>query len=194
MKVLVADDDPVSRRLLEAYLGRWGYEVRVAVDGAEAWTLYQQDEFPLVLSDWMMPGMDGVELIRKIRATDRGRLCYTILVTSKSHKEDLVEGMEAGADDFVTKPFDRDELRVRLREGERTVKLEQTVAALSQGKQTSGDVVQQIKQRLTELTARLAEVRNNIGSGESEASQTLQDAITQLQHVASLVNRLDQTT
>jgi two-component system, NtrC family, sensor kinase len=127
MKVLVADDDPVSRRLLQSYLQKWGYEVAVAVNGAEAWQLFEQEEFPLVISDWMMPEMDGRELIRRIRGSRRPNYVYTILLTARSHKEDLVEGMEAGADDFVSKPFDRDELHVRLRAGERIIKLERAL-------------------------------------------------------------------
>lgn len=127
MKVLVADDDPVSRRLVQSYLQKWGYEVSVAVNGAEAWRLFEQEEFPLVLSDWMMPEMDGRELIRRIRASTRPNYVYTILLTSRSQKEDLVEGLEAGADDFVSKPFHHDELRARLRAGERIIKLERAL-------------------------------------------------------------------
>src|SRR5215467_7848053 len=128
MKVLIADDEVVSRRLLQNYLQRWGHEVVAAQDGAEAWSLFQAGEFPIVISDWMMPKMDGLELIRQIRARHRPDYVYAILLTSRSHKEDLVEGMESGADDFLTKPFDRDELRVRLRAGQRIVNLEQSLA------------------------------------------------------------------
>lgn len=124
MKVLIADDDPVARRLLQGYLLKWGYDVAVATDGVEAWRLFQQDDFPLVISDWMMPGLDGPDLIRQIRAANAAHYVYTILVTGRSQKEDVVEGMEAGADDFVNKPFDRDELHVRLRAGERILQLE----------------------------------------------------------------------
>jgi len=124
MKVLIVDDDPMSRKLLRTYLEKWGYEVTQAEDGAMGWALFQTDDFPLVIADWMMPEMDGVELVRHIRAHERRGFVYCILLTARSHKEDLVEGMDAGADDFLSKPFDRDELRVRLREGERIVKLE----------------------------------------------------------------------
>jgi DNA-binding response OmpR family regulator len=124
MKVLIADDDGVSRRLLQSYLQKWGYEVAVATDGLEAWRMFEQDDFPLVITDWMMPGMDGPDLIKKIRAADREHYVFTILLSSRSQKEDVVEGMEAGADDFVNKPFDRDELHVRLRAGERILTLE----------------------------------------------------------------------
>ena len=128
MQVLIADDEPVSRRLLQSYLQKWGYEVTAAQDGAEAWRLFRGGDFPIVITDWMMPEMDGLELVRRIRAAHRPGYVYAILLTARSQKEDLVEGMEAGADDFLTKPFDRDELRVRLRAAERIVELEHSLA------------------------------------------------------------------
>jgi two-component system NtrC family sensor kinase len=128
MKVLIAEDDPVSRRLLQSYLQRWGHEVVATVNGAEAWRQIQAESFPLVVSDWMMPEMDGVQLVKHIRAHPRPGYTYIILVTDKSQKEDVVTGIEAGADDFVTKPFDRDELHARLRTGERIVTLERQLA------------------------------------------------------------------
>jgi sigma-B regulation protein RsbU (phosphoserine phosphatase) len=127
MKVLIAEDELVSRRLLQSYLERWGHEVVAARNGQEAWTLFQSGDFPVVISDWMMPEMDGLELIRRIRACARSGYVYAILVTSKSQTEDIIEGMEAGADDFVSKPFDRDELRVRLRAGQRVIELERAL-------------------------------------------------------------------
>jgi two-component system, NtrC family, sensor kinase len=127
MHVLIADDDSVSRRLLQSYLQKWGYEVTAAKDGAEAWSLFDAGSFPMVITDWMMPELDGPGLLRLIRSAQRPGYVYTMLITAKSEKEDLVEGMEAGADDFLTKPFDRDELRVRLRAGERIIHLEQNV-------------------------------------------------------------------
>src|SRR5580698_8018925 len=139
MTLLIADDDPVSRRLLQSYLQKWGYEVTPAQDGAEAWRLFENDLFPMVITDWMMPEIDGSGLIRRIRSSPRPGYVYAILLTAKSQKEDLVEGMDAGADDFLTKPFDRDELRVRLRAGERIIRLEhhlrETQAALVQKEQ-----------------------------------------------------------
>jgi two-component system, NtrC family, sensor kinase len=129
MRVLLAEDEAVSRRLLQSYLEKWGHEVVATESGAEAWDLFQQADFQLVMTDWMMPEMDGLELIRRIRAARRPAYVYAILLTARSHKEDLVKGMEAGADDFVAKPFDRDELRVRIRAGERIVQLERDLAA-----------------------------------------------------------------
>jgi sigma-B regulation protein RsbU (phosphoserine phosphatase) len=129
MRVLLADDDPITRIRLDAYLRSWGHEVLSANDGDEAWDLFQQGDPWLVISDWQMPGLNGVEFIRRIREHAKpGGYVYTILLTSRSEKTDLVEGMEAGADDFVSKPFDKDELRVRIRAGERVIRLERTLA------------------------------------------------------------------
>jgi len=107
--------------------------VVVASNGAEAWQRFTDEgDFRIVISDWMMSGMDGPEFIRRIRASQRPGYVYTVLLTAKSEKEDIVTGMDAGADDFVIKPFDQDELRVRLRAGERIVQLEQTLAEQNQ--------------------------------------------------------------
>jgi signal transduction histidine kinase len=132
MKVLLAEDDPVSRRLLQAHLERWGHEVTAAADGGEAWRLFEAGNFFLVVTDWMMPEIDGPELIRRIRACPRPGYVYVIMLTARSRKEDVVQGMEAGANDFVTKPFDREELRVRIRAGERIVQLEHSLAQQNQ--------------------------------------------------------------
>src|SRR5438270_9980614 len=128
MQVLIADDEPVSRRLLQSYLQKWGYAVTAARNGAEAWELFQAAGFAIVITAWMMPEVDGLELIRRIRAAHRPGYVHATLLTARAQKEDLIEGMEAGADDFLTKPFDRDELRVRLRAAERLVNLEHSLA------------------------------------------------------------------
>src|SRR3954471_11122539 len=127
MRVLIADDDPISRRLLERTLELWGYEVTAARDGTEAWRFFEERDYPLVISDWIMPGMDGLELVRRIRACPRPGYVYVIMLAASSHRREAVEGMTAGADDYVAKPFDRDELRVRLRSGERVLRLEQAL-------------------------------------------------------------------
>ena len=125
MKILIADDSIVSRHLLEATLRKWGYDVMVACDGAEALELLQRQDAPaLIILDWMMPGMTGVEVCRRIRERDSEPYTYILLLTSKSQKEDLIEGMDAGADDYITKPFDQNELQVRLRAGTRLVDLQ----------------------------------------------------------------------
>lgn len=125
MKVVIAEDDPVSRRLLEAKLVKWGYEVVVTRDGEEALAALRGEDAPrLAILDWMMPGMDGVDVCRKIRTEVGKPYTYIILLTALHRDEDLVAGMEAGADDYITKPFKANELRVRLRAGRRIIELQ----------------------------------------------------------------------
>ena len=109
----------------EAALQKWGYEVVIACDGAEAWDLLQREDAPrLAILDWMMPGLSGPEVCRRVRQYASEYYIYILLLTSRNHKEDLVEGMEAGADDYITKPFDQHELNVRLGPGRRIVELQ----------------------------------------------------------------------
>jgi two-component system cell cycle response regulator len=125
MRILIAEDDPVSRRVLEAKLAKWGYDVVVTCDGNEAWRALQADDSPgLAILDWMMPGMDGVELCRRVRNGPKDVYTYIILLTALQKDEDIVAGMEAGADDYITKPFKANELRVRLRAGRRIIELQ----------------------------------------------------------------------
>jgi diguanylate cyclase (GGDEF)-like protein len=132
MKILIAEDDPISRRVLEANLAGWGYDVMIASDGSEAWELLQRPDAPnLVISDWMMPNMDGLELCRRIRGMERSGYIYFIILTAKGEKQDIIEGLEAGADDFLTKPFDREELKYRARIGERIINLELRILELA---------------------------------------------------------------
>jgi diguanylate cyclase (GGDEF)-like protein len=130
LKILIADDSIVSRHLLEATLRKWSYEVTVACDGVEALEVLQRTDAPtLAILDWMMPGLTGPEVCRQIRQRSREPYTYILLLTSKSQKEDLIEGMEAGADDYITKPFDQHELQVRLRAGTRLVDLQAELLA-----------------------------------------------------------------
>jgi len=124
MKILVVEDDLVSRRLLQKTLEEWGYEVITATNGQEALDIFNRDDIKLIIADWLMPVMDGLTLCRKIRSTGFSGYVYFILLTGKDKKEDLIEGLDAGADDYVAKPFDREELKVRVRAGERILRLE----------------------------------------------------------------------
>ena len=125
-RVLVAEDDAMFRRILQKWLENWGYQVTVAEDGGEAWSILQQERPPeLLILDWMMPEIEGVELCRRIRARQRPPYQYILLVTGKDDKEDLVTGLEAGADDYLTKPFEQNELRAHLLVAKRILKLQQ---------------------------------------------------------------------
>ena len=147
MQILIAEDDPVSRSLLQTVLSRWGYRVVTASDGKTAFDILQGTNAPqLAILDWMMPQMDGVEVCRQIRAKPTENRPYIILLTAKASKDHIVAGLECGADDYVTKPFDRAELKARIQQGWRILDLQKTLGrrareaeeALAQVKQLHG--------------------------------------------------------
>src|ERR1700733_14687264 len=124
MRILVVEDDAMQRLVLVSLLKSHGHEVVAVSDGSAAWEELSRKPFNIVFTDWMMPGMSGLELIRKIRMTGSGRYVYVILCTSRSSRADLVEGLKSGADDYIGKPIHEDELLVRLAAGERVIDLE----------------------------------------------------------------------
>jgi two-component system, cell cycle response regulator len=125
MRILIAEDDLISRRLLEAKLIKWGYDVVAASDGDAAWMALTVPDAPrIAILDWMMPGADGVELCRRVRKALPEPYTYIILLTAQQRDEDLIIGMDAGADDYITKPFKANELKVRLRAGKRIIELQ----------------------------------------------------------------------
>jgi two-component system, cell cycle response regulator len=124
-RVLIAEDDAMFRKILQSWLESWGYQVTVAEDGAKAWQILQQISAPhLLILDWIMPNLNGIDLCRMVRERASSPYQYILLVTAKDDKQDLVRGLEAGADDYLSKPFDRDELRARLRTGRRILTLQ----------------------------------------------------------------------
>jgi diguanylate cyclase (GGDEF)-like protein len=125
MRVLAAEDNPVFQSMLRTLLRKWGYDAVLARDGNEAWHALESEDGPrLAVLDWMMPGMDGVEICRRVRSLSRESYIYILLLTARTESQDLVEGMDAGADDYLTKPFNAQELRVRLRAGRRILDLQ----------------------------------------------------------------------
>jgi two-component system cell cycle response regulator len=125
MKVLIAEDDPVSQRVLEGFLTKWGYELVITQDGEEAWQALAQEDAPqLAILDWMMPRMDGLEVCRRVRERNAEPYVYILLLTAKGQKQDVAEGINAGADDYLSKPFDAGELQARLRSGRRILALQ----------------------------------------------------------------------
>lgn len=132
MKILIADDDEISRIRLEHMLVKRGYDVVTIADGHQAWRVLQGEDRPkLAILDWMMPEIDGLDLCRRIRQNPDASYVYIILLTAKTQKEDIVRGLETGADDYITKPFDDQELQARLRTGQRIVELQETLRALA---------------------------------------------------------------
>ena len=130
MQILIAEDDPVSLRILQAHLSKRGYEAVSTRNGLEAWKALQQPGAPkLAILDWMMPVMDGVEVIRRLREHPDLSYVYVLLLTAKGQKEDLIAGLDAGADDYVTKPFDAHELQARIRTGRRILDLQDQLIA-----------------------------------------------------------------
>lgn len=128
MQVMVAEDDQISRKVVKSLLKKWGFEAIEVEDGDQAWQILQADDTPrLILADWMMPGIDGLELCRRLRAKSESSYHYIILLTSRDSKEDILGGLNAGADDYITKPFMPQELEMRLRIGVRILALQQSL-------------------------------------------------------------------
>lgn len=128
MKILIADDGLTSRTMLQAVINKWGHEAITAADGNEAWAIMQKDNAPkLLILDWMMPGMNGLEICRKLRSKKTLEAFYIILLTSKSNPQDIAEGLEAGADDYISKPFDNYELRARINVGIRMLECKEEI-------------------------------------------------------------------
>ncbi len=125
--ILIVDDDPVSRLLLEKILKKEGFKVCSAEDGVQALDIFKRQYIPIVLTDWMMPKMNGLELCRALRSIDSPGYIFIIIITAKDSKEDIVHGLEAGADDYVSKPFHHAELLARIRTGIRILELEKSL-------------------------------------------------------------------
>ena len=127
-KILIAEDDPISLSLLLNLLENMAIEVLLAEDGRKAWELFQKNEIEMIITDWMMPGLTGPEIIHKIRESNIPSLPYIIIITSKGRKQDIVTGLEAGADDYIIKPFEPQELRARVKVGQRVIDSQSALA------------------------------------------------------------------
>jgi len=127
MKILIAEDEKISRRILEMTLIKAGHDVVAVEDGVEALDAMQKKVPDMLITDWMMPDLDGVELCRRVRDLKLSGYVYIILLTALTQKENIIQGLDAGADDYITKPFERTELLARVRAGERVIQLEKTL-------------------------------------------------------------------
>jgi diguanylate cyclase (GGDEF)-like protein len=152
LKILIAEDNVVSRQLLERRLTKWGYEVISTKDGSAAWNILQREDAPrLAILDWMMPEMNGVQVCQKVRSRSEESYIYILLLTAKDQKKHLVEAMKAGADDYIVKPPDPQELKARLHAGRRMIELQQQLLAAQEALQ-----VQATYDSLTDLLNRSA--------------------------------------
>ena len=166
MRILIAEDDPVSNKILETMLANLGYEVMVTIDGNQAYEKLCEPDAPrLAILDWMMPGMDGVEVCRKIRETETQARTYIILLTAKGNKEDIVEGLEGGADDYIIKPFNKDELRARVEVGCRFIELEDALANQVKELQKALDHIETL-QGIIPICSHCHKIRNDQESWE----------------------------
>ena len=181
MPVLIADDNKAARRLLEISLAKWGYEVVVTCDGNEAWAGLQKPDAPkLAILDWQMPGMNGVEVCRKVQQMDVHTPPYIVLVTSLDKKESILEGLGAGANDFIAKTCDKDVLRARLEVGRRAVQLQEALAKGADGgngtsfkeKEEMEKTILALKKRALELEERLAANGQDNGQAPPEGTST----------------------
>ena len=189
----MAEDDAPSREVLQLNLEAWGYEPIVCHDGLEAWSAFQEKDAPrLAILDWMMPGLSGLEVCQRVRNLARGRFTYIMLLTAKGQREDLVTGLEAGADDYVVKPFDRQELRARIRVGARVVDLQKTLLLAEQVRvlaETAGAAAHEINQPLTVLMGKLELLLESIAP-ESEHREVIQQVYGSAERIADIVRNM----
>jgi DNA-binding response OmpR family regulator len=178
MKTLIAEDDDVTRLLLSSTLRKLGHDVHGATNGREAWEAWHAGEFSLVISDWMMPDLDGLEFCRRIRAEQRADYTYIVLLTSRSGKTNYLEAMTAGADDFITKPFEKDAFAARVRVAERILGLHANLRAANTD----------LERRVCERTAELATALQAKSEFLSRASHELR---TPLNHVLGFAQVLE---
>ena len=177
MHTLIADDDDITRLLLSSALTKLGHDVHEATNGREAWEAWLTGDYPLIISDWMMPDLDGLEFCRRIRAEARTDYTYIVLLTSRSGKTHYLEAMNAGADDFITKPFEREEFAARIRVAERILGLHEKLRAANTD----------LERRVCERTAELAAAMQAKGEFLSRASHELRTPMNHILGFAQLL-------
>jgi CheY-like chemotaxis protein len=161
MKVLIAEDDPVFRRLMETKLIKWGYETIVTNNGVSALETLEKEDAPLLaILDWIMPEMDGAEVCQRIRKSSQLRPAYLIPLTAKGRSIDIIEGLQAGADDYITKPFDEEELQARIKVGVRVMGLQRLLSDRVKELETSLKRIKQL-QGLLPICSYCKKIRND---------------------------------
>ena len=207
MNVLVADDDGLTRLLLTSALSKLGHNVREAENGRTALDLWEEQHHHLVISDWMMPDIDGLELCRKIRAKSGSDFTYVILLTARSGKENYLAAMEAGADDFVSKPFEKDQLAARVRVAQRIIELHENLRAANRDleghvQERTADLEKALQAK-SELLSRVSHelrtpLNHILGFGQllamdaltGDQTESVREILTSGGHLLQLVNRI----
>jgi signal transduction histidine kinase len=192
MEIMIVEDDAISRRLLEKIVSDLGHSSVITDNGREAWEKYQQNPVQLVITDWMMPEMDGLELCRKLRSNTNAPYAYVITLTSRAQKTDLLQVLESGADDYIAKPFDPQELKARIKTGERIMNLnaalEETLARLEA---TQAQIIQQEKMAsIGQLAAGVAHEINNPTGFVSSNLKILEDYFSDINQLVGSYQRL----
>ena len=163
MRILIADDDLTCRTVLGAVLAKSGHELVETVNGAEAWDTLQQPDAPrMAILDWMMPEMDGLQVVREVRAAETERPPYLIMLTTRGEKADIIAGLDAGADDYLSKPFNRSELRARIEVGRRVIDMQD---ALVTKVEELNHAIEQIKtlRGIVPICAKCKKIRDDQG-------------------------------
>lgn len=207
MNILIADDDAVTRLLLGSALNKLGHHVSEAENGRDALAAWERDHHPLVISDWMMPDLDGLELCQRIRASKRSEFTYIVLLTARTGKANYLDAMEAGVDDFISKPFEKDQFVARVRVATRILDLHESLRL------ANVDLERRVSERTAELEKALqakseflsrashelrTPMNHILGFGQllemdqltSEQRENLQQILTSGQHLLELIDRL----
>jgi CheY-like chemotaxis protein len=182
MRILIAEDDTISRHILQSTLIRWGYDVIACSDGQQAWQALQQDDaLRLAILDWMMPGMDGIQICQKVRERVSDTPVYIILLTSRRDKADIVTGLQAGADDYIIKPFDRQELQARVHVAVRVVQLQRNLSERVKQLEEALAHVKQL-QKLLPICSYCKRIRNDQDYWEQAESYISHHSDTRFSH------------
>ena len=182
MNILIAEDDFTSRTILQAILAKWGFATVTANDGSEAWRIIQGPDPPrLLLLDWLMPGIDGVEICRRVREAGPARPSYVILLTALGETNRIVEGLRAGADDYITKPYNQEELRARIEVGIRILTLQESLAQRVGELQAALDHVRKL-QGILPICMHCHKIRNDQESWERIEKYITEHSEAQFSH------------
>ena len=196
MRILVAEDSPTMALLLQGYLGQWGHEMIACQDGAEAWNILQQPDAPqLAILDWLMPKMDGIEVCRRVRAAGGSMMPYIIFDTGRDHEDDIIVGLQEGADDYVTKPFSKNELHARLAVGARVVGMWNRLIEAERNRvlmQTAGAAAHEINNPLAVMTSQIQLLlTKHVDDEFREKLESIYEAGTR---VSQIVNKMKSVT